>query len=301
MILFNRFLVKALPAVPRAVVRHFSRRYIAGDAIADAVRVTRELNRQGCMVTLDVLGENVTNLAEAQQSADEYFRALDVIAREKLDSNISIKLTQFGLKLDFEVCLADARKLVARAKELGNFVRIDMEDSTCTTDTIRLYDLLRQEFSNVGVAIQARLRRSLTDVRSLVHNAQPTNFRLCKGIYAEPRAIAYTTPELINKNFTLLLGEMLRDKAYVGIATHDEQLVWEALRLLDALQLPQSAYEFQMLLGVDEELRDIILSGGHRLRVYVPFGRHWHAYAMRRLKENPQIAGYIVKNIFGMS
>lgn len=301
MSLFNRLIVKTLPAVPKPVVRRFSSRYIAGDAIDDAVQVARELNRQGCMVTLDVLGEHVTNPEEARLATDEYLQALEVITQEKLDSNISIKLTQFGLKLDFDLCLANVKKLVQRAKELGNFVRIDMEDTTCTTDTICIYDILRQEFSNVGVAIQAYLRRSLTDVRSLMQNGRLTNFRLCKGIYVEPRELAYKVPDLVNKNFTLLLSEMLRHQAYVGIATHDEQLVWEALRLIDELSLPKSAYEFQMLLGVDEQLRDIILTGGHRLRIYVPFGKDWYAYSVRRLKENPQMAGYIVKNIFGMS
>jgi proline dehydrogenase len=290
--------VKTLPAVPKPVVRRFSSRYIAGDTLDDAIRVTCELNRKGCMVTLDVLGEHVTRRDEAEVAMREYLQALEAIAREKLDSNISIKLTQFGLKLDFDFCLQNVTKLVRRARELKNFVRIDMEDTSCTTDTLRVYELLRKEFNNVGVVVQAYLRRTLTDVRELLKNGAPVNFRICKGIYIEPRELAFKDPELINNNFTLVLSEMLRHQAYVGIATHDERLVWEAIRLIDELKLPKTAYEFQMLLGVDEQLRDIILAAGHRLRIYVPFGKQWYAYSVRRLKENPQIAGHVIKNMF---
>jgi proline dehydrogenase len=228
----------------------------------------------------------------------DYLQALEEIARERLDSNISVKLTQFGLKLDFAFCLEKVRALVQRARELKNFVRIDMEDTSCTTDTLRIYDALRREFDNVGIVVQAYLRRTLNDVRELMKNGTPTNFRLCKGIYIEPRELAYRDDDLVNNNFTLVLREILRRHAYVGIATHDERLVWEAMRLIDELMVPKTAYEFQMLLGVDEQLRDIILAAGHRLRIYVPFGKQWYAYSVRRLKENPQIAGHVIKNMF---
>lgn len=296
--LINGLVAKTLPVVPKPLVRRVSSRYIAGESIDDALRVARALNQQGCMVTLDVLGEHVTKREEADQALRNYLQALETIAREKVDSNISIKLTQFGLKLDFDFCLGNVRRLVQRAIELGNFVRIDMEDTTCTADTLRFYEMLRQEFSNVGVVVQAYLRRTLADTRQLMQNGAPANFRLCKGIYIEPRELAFRDPELVRRNFTLVLGEMLRHNAYVGIATHDERLVWDALHLVDELQLPKSAYEFQMLLGVDEQLRDIILANGHRLRIYVPFGKHWYAYSVRRLKENPEIAGHVLKNMF---
>lgn len=296
--LLNTLIVKTLPAVPKPVVRRFSSRYIAGDSLDDAVRVARELNKKGCMVTMDVLGEHLTRREDAENATEQYLQALDAIAKEKLDSNISVKLTQFGLKLDFEFCRKNVTRLVERAKELKNFVRIDMEDTSCTTDTLRMYDLLRREFSNVGVVVQAYLRRTLTDTRDLMKNGATANFRICKGIYIEPRELAYKDPSLINENFTLVLDEMLRQKSYVGIATHDERLVWEAMRLIDELKVPKKSYEFQMLLGVDEQLRDIILAAGHRLRIYVPFGQQWYAYSVRRLKENPQIAGHVIKNMF---
>jgi len=296
--ILNTLIVKTLPAVPKPVVRRFSSRYIAGDSLDDAVRVARELNKKGCMVTMDVLGEHLRTREDAELATEQYLLALDTIAHEKLDSNVSIKLTQFGLKLDFEFCKKNVARLVRRAKELNNFVRIDMEDTSCTTDTLRMYDLLRNEFNNVGVVVQAYLRRTLTDVRGLMKNGALTNIRLCKGIYIEPRELAFKDPNLINKNFTMVLAEMLRQKAYVGIATHDERVVWDAMRLVDELKAPKTSYEFQMLLGVDEQLRDIILAAGHRLRIYVPFGEQWYAYSVRRLKENPQIAGHVIKNMF---
>ncbi len=296
----NRLVVATLPLVPKPLVRRFSSRYIAGDKIEDAVRTVRALNQRGMMATLDVLGEFITLREEAKATADEYVLALETIAREKLDSNISIKLTAFGLKLDFNFCLDNVKRVVARAQELGNFVRIDMEDSSCTSDTLRIYDLLRREFHNVGTVIQAYMRRAILDIRQLMTNGTPTNLRLCKGIYVEPRSIAFKNRELINKNFTFLLTELLRRGAYVGIATHDERLVWDGVRLVDELKLPKNTYEFQMLLGVDEELRNFIVNSGHRLRVYVPYGKQWYAYSVRRLQENPEIAGYVVQNFLGL-
>jgi proline dehydrogenase len=175
-------------------------------------------------------------------------------------------------------------------------VRIDMEDAQCTSRTIEIYRRLRADFPrHVGLVLQARLRRTSADVADLTR--EPTNFRICKGIYVEPRTVAFTDREIIRRNFTRVLEQMLEAGAYVGIATHDELLVWEALDLIARRGLTPDRYEFQMLLGVDEELRDILLRAGHRLRVYVPFGEQWYAYSVRRLRENPQIAGYAFKAI----
>lgn len=265
--------------------------------MADMLATVRQLNKQGMMATVDVLGEFIHHKEEALQAAQEYKDILEALAREKLDANISVKLTQMGLLLDPKLCHDIMVDLVQTAAKYGNFVRIDMEDTGCTSETIALYLELHKQFSNVGIVVQAYLRRTLQDVREIIVTGAG-HFRLCKGIYVEPRKLAFQDHRLINKNFTLILDEMLKQNAYVGIATHNEELVWEAMRLLDQYKLDKNVYEFQMLLGVDAELRSIILDAGHRLRVYVPFGKHWYAYSLRRLKENPSIARHILKNLF---
>lgn len=300
MSIIDKLVVWTIPFVPKLLVGRISARYIAGETLDDAVRVVRELNEMGCSATLDVLGEFITNREEAERAVQEYIRALDRIHLEKLDANVSIKLTMLGLKLDVEFCKENVRRLIERAKGLGNFVRIDMEDHTCTTDTLHIYNQLRKEFDNVGFVIQAYMRRSLKDIREQMHNHKKINVRLCKGIYVEPREIAYKDRDIVNHNYSYLLEELLKNGSYVGIATHDEKLVWQAYRLIDQLKLSQDKYEFQMLLGVDEQLRRLILQDGHKLRVYVPYGRQWYAYSTRRLKENPKIAGYVIKNLFGL-
>jgi proline dehydrogenase len=294
---FNRVLVTTIPLVPKPIVGFFSRRYIAGVRLEDAVRVVRELNREGMMATLDVLGEEVGSREEARTAEETYRQVLRVIQSEKLDANVSVKLTQMGLKLDPKFCREMFREVVREARERGNFVRIDMEDSACTDETLAIYSELRREFDNIGIVLQAYMRRTLSDAEALMQNGH-ANFRLCKGIYVEPRLIAYKEKELINRNFTMVLERMLRSGAYVGIATHDERLVWEGMRLVRELGLSKDRYEFQMLLGVDSELRRIILAAGHRLRIYVPFGEKWYRYSMRRLRENPQVARYVFENIF---
>ncbi len=292
----NNLIAGALPFVPKPIVQYFSRRYIAGEALEDAVRAVRELNQQGALATIDVLGEHVDDPAQAEEAVQAYESVLEAIEAEKLQSNISIKPTQLGLQIDYGLCRANIHRIVAKAASLGNFVRIDMEDSTCTSNTIRLYRELRREFDNVGLVLQAYLRRSVKDVEDLM-DLSP-NVRVCKGIYVEPREIAYKDGEIINKNFTLLTEVLLRNGAYVGIATHDERLVWEGYRLVRELGLKRDQYEFQMLLGVDPQLRRIIIRDGHKMRVYVPFGKEWYAYSLRRLRENPQIAGYVLRALF---
>lgn len=294
----DRAIALALPAVPKSVVGYFSRRYIAGTSADDAFRVVEALRAEGAMATLDILGEFISSPEEVGANAEAYVSLLEKIHRENLpETNISVKLTSLGLMLDRDLCLEKMREIVGTAARLNNFVRIDMEDSPCTDATLAVYRTLRDEHpAHVGVVLQSRLRRTLADVDALTES--PTNFRLCKGIYLEPREIAFTDPEIIRSNFTLTLARMFDRGAYVGIATHDERLVWEALRLVREFGLGRNQYEFQMLLGVDEMLRRILLKNRHRLRVYVPYGEQWHAYSMRRLRENPQIAGYILKALF---
>ena len=298
MALLDRAVVRLLPAVPKPVVRRISDRYIAGETAADACRVVKQLNEEGRMATIDVLGEEIANREQALEIVRAYHDVFEAIEREQLDSNVSVKLTGLGLKLGYEVCKQNLETVVRHAAESGNFVRVDMEDSTCTTDTLRMYRELRQEgLDNVGIVLQAYLRRTIRDIRELA--PLKPNVRLCKGIYIEPPLIAYRDFEVVRKNFVFCHRELLRAGCYVGIATHDQWLIEQGLWLVDELGLGREEYEFQMLLGVRPLAGDKLVRDGHRLRVYVPFGRHWYAYSMRRLQENPKIAGYIASDTFG--
>ncbi len=300
MSLFDKLVVWTIPIVPKFLVRRIASRYIAGTTLSDAVEVIKNLQEQGCCATLDVLGEHITKKEQAEYAVQEYLQALDKIEREKLDCNISIKLTMLGLKLDLDFCLENSRRLVQRAKEFDNFVRIDMEDSSCTTDTLQIHSQLKKDFDNVGFVIQAYMRRSLPDIREQMNSNSKINVRVCKGIYIEPRDIAYKDKEIVNSNYSMLLQELLENGNYAGIATHDEKLVWSAYKTIDDLKLSKDKFEFQMLLGVDEQLRRLILKDGYKLRVYVPYGKQWYEYSIRRLQENPKIAGYVIKNFFGL-
>jgi proline dehydrogenase len=292
--LLDKAIVRMLPAVPRPVVRRLSERYIAGATVDDAVRVVRRLNARGKMATVDVLGEDVTSADEARAIAGQYHDVLARIDDERLDSNISVKLTGLGLELDTELCKENLEAVVADAAARGNFVRIDMEDSSTTDDTLRIYRELRLEgHENLGVVLQAYLRRTLQDVDGL------DNVRLCKGIYIEPPEIAYREFEAVRANFVRCLAALVDRGAYVGIATHDEFLVEEALRLVHERNLDRDRYEFQMLLGVREDRADQLVREGHRVRIYVPYGQQWYQYSIRRLQENPKIAGYIAADTVG--
>lgn len=297
MIWFNNFIAAILPYVPKPIVGIFSRQYIAGEDLDDAVREVKDLMSQGICATLDLLGEEVKVKEDALRALDLYKQILRVIDEEKLDSNISVKLTHMGLKLDKEFCYNNVKTLVEEAKKFNNFVRIDMEDSSCSDDTIDIYLRLRKEYSNIGTVLQSYMRRTVDDVNTLIpHKA---NLRLCKGAYYwEKRDVVYKDGEIVNDSYRYTMEKLLSNRCYVGIATHDEKLVWEGLKLVDKLKLDKDKYEFQMLLGVDLELRRIIVNDGHRLRVYVPFGKEWFAYSIRRLKENPKMVNYIMKNTF---
>ena len=292
MALLDRAIVRVLPAVPRPVVRRLSSRYIAGAALADACRVVRSLNERGRLATIDVLGEEVTRREQARELVTAYMDVFETIRQQELGSNVSVKLTGLGLKLDRDFCRDNLARIVRCAAERDNFVRIDMEDSSTTSDTLAVYGELReQSLDNVGIVLQAYLKRTLADIAALAP-LRP-NVRVCKGIYVEPPEIAYQEYATVRLSFVEAVAALLDAGAYVAIATHDEWVIAEALALVEERGLAPSEYEFQMLLGVREELGDELVREGHRLRIYVPFGRQWYEYSLRRLQENPKIAGYI--------
>ncbi len=300
--MFNKLIAFLLPYMPKGLIWVFSKRYVAGETPDDAIKASKELNAQGIKVTIDILGEFIKTLDEAERNKNENIRLIDHVQKNGVDGNFSLKPTMFGMLIDKEVCYKHIREIVRKASEYNNFVRIDMEDSQCVDREIELFRKLKQEFpKNVGLVFQAYMKRTLRDVESLNDlnsPCNPVNYRLCKGIYVEPKEIAYKKYDEINEHFLEDLEYMFANKIYPGIATHDKVLVEGAYKLIEKYNVPKNMYEFQMLYGVTPELRKSIVDKGHTMRVYVPFGKQWFGYCTRRIKENPKMASQIIKAIF---
>jgi proline dehydrogenase len=300
--MFNKFIAAILPYFPKKFIWIFSRAYISGETINDAMRVSKDLNSKSIKVTLDVLGEFIKTLDEAENNKKEYLNLIDVSYKNKIDGNFSVKPTSFGLLIDKEICYNYIREIVVKAASYNGFIRIDMEDSPCTDDEITLFRRLKAEFpENVGLVLQAYLKRTLNDLeqmKDLNRSDIPVSYRLCKGIYVEPEAISYKKYEEINQHYLEDLEFIFKNKMYVGIATHDKPLIEGAYNLIKKYNVPKDMYEFQMLYGVTPKLRESIVNEGHNMRVYVPFGKQWFGYSTRRLKENPKMATHIIKAIF---
>jgi proline dehydrogenase len=295
--LLDRLIATTIGWIPRPLVWKVARRYVAGITLDDAITAIRHLNAQGCRATVDLLGEFVEDLEEADRRADTCIEILETIRETGVDCNLSVKLTSFGLLIDLDRAYRNLRRVVERARELGNFVRLDMEDSPCTDATLSLFRRLRDDgLENAGLVLQAYLKRTLDDVAAL--SPLRPSYRLCKGIYVEPPEIAYKDPDRIRQNFMDTLEAMLSSGSYVGIATHDPKLVEASRELIRSEGLATDRYEFQMLLGVAEPLRRDLVEDGHRLRVYVPYGRDWYGYCVRRLKENPAIGRAVFLSLF---
>ncbi len=297
MSLLNRAIAGTLPLLPKALVRPFARPYIAGETVAQLVRETEALNRQGYLVAISQLGEFVTDRAEAEEATAVYRQVLDELHARQLSAYIHVKVTQLGLMIDRDFCRDQIRSLLDHAtRRGGTFLRMDMEDSPQIDATLGLYRELRPVSPNFGVVLQARMRRSLADARELAE--VQANVRVCKGVYLEPHEIAYTDPQIIRDHYVALLRILVSAGCYVGIATHDEWLVFQASRIIDELGLPPERYEFQMLHGVRPRLREIVKRSGHRVRIGVPFGPEWMPYSLRRLRKNPEIARHVLRAVF---
>jgi proline dehydrogenase len=300
--MFNKFIAAILPYFPKKFIWIFSRAYISGETIDDAMRVSKELNSKNIKVTLDVLGEFIKTLEEAEENKKEYLNLIDVSFKNHINGNFSVKPTSFGLLIDKEVCYTHIREIVAKAASLKSFIRIDMEDSPTTDDEIALFRRLKAEFpANVGLVLQAYLKRTYNDLEQMMDLNSPeipVNYRLCKGIYVEHESIAYKKYEDINQHYLEDLEYIFKNKIYVGIATHDKPLIEGAYRLIKKYNVPKNMYEFQMLYGVTPKLRESVVNEGHNMRVYVPFGKQWFGYSTRRLKENPKMASHIIKAVF---
>jgi proline dehydrogenase len=293
----DKAIANSVPVIPRPIVKKISSRYIAGDTLEEAVSTIRDLNNEGCVATIDLLGESTESKADAATTLKDYKKVVDALDEHDLNSGISVKLTGLGLTLNEELCRANLEEIIEYTAARDRFVRVDMEDSPYTEKTLQIVHDMHERHGNTGAVLQAYMRRSIEDVQNII--ASGFSVRLCKGIYDEPRSIAYKDFDTVRQNYIFLLDELLKGGVYVGIATHDEFLIWHALRLIHQLEIPENRYEFQMLLGVDEQLRSILVGAGHKLRVYVPFGEDWYEYSTRRLKENPKIAGYVTKDVIG--
>lgn len=300
--MFNKVIAAILPYFPKKFIWIFSRSYISGETIDDAMRVSKDLNAKQIKVTLDVLGEFIKTLDEAEVNKKEYLHLIDVAFKTGIDGNFSLKPTSFGLLLDKQICYNHVREIVAKAASYKGFIRIDMEDSPCTDLEIELFRKIKIEFpESVGLVFQAYLKRTMDDIKGMLDlnsDAFPLSFRLCKGIYVEPEAIAYKKYEEINTHFLEDLEFLFSNKIHVGIATHDKPLIEAVYKLIEKYKVPKHMYEFQMLYGVTPRLRESIVNDGHTMRVYIPFGKQWFGYSTRRLKENPKMASHIIKAIF---
>jgi proline dehydrogenase len=300
--MLNKLISDILPFMPKKLVWVFSKRYIAGETIEEGLLASKLLNEKNLDVTVDLLGEFITTLEEAKRNKDEYVEIIERFTSENIKGNFSLKPTMFGLLIDKEICYNYIREIVELAAQKKSFVRIDMEDSQCVDMEVEIFRRLRHEFpKNVGLVLQAYLRRTKSDLEALIDlnsASNPINFRLCKGIYVEPENIAFKNYEEIRQNYLEDLRYMFENNMYPGIATHDKYLVEESIKMIRELNVPKGNYEFQMLYGVTPELRQTIVDGGHRMRVYVPFGKQWFNYSTRRLKENPKMAQHIIKALF---
>jgi proline dehydrogenase len=295
MIWFNNLIALLLPFVPKALVGLVAKTYIAGETLEAAVEKTRELNQDQIQVTLDLLGEDPETKEECSLAVGVYQDILQAIDTKGLGAGISLKPSHMGLKLDPGFCFENIRTLAQKAAEKDIFLRIDMEEDALRPATLDLFYSLEKEFSNVGIVVQAYLRCGIEDANAMVDIK--ANIRLCKGAYYwEDIKTVYKDPAIVNNSYAYLLEKYLKAGCFVGIATHDDALVFQSLRLIDQLDIPKDRYEFQMLYGVTEELRSILVDSGHPVRVYVPFGKEWFAYSARRLKENPKMVGYIISN-----
>lgn len=300
--MLNKLIANILPYMPKKLVWIFSKRYIAGETLEEGLLASKLLNEKNIEVTVDILGEFINTLEEAEENRDQYMEVIERFTRENVKGNFSVKPTMFGLLIDKEECYKYLREIVQLAAQKDSFVRIDMEDSQCVDMELDIFRRLRTEFpKHVGLVLQAYLRRTESDLEALNDlnsEANPISFRLCKGIYVEPENIAFKGYSEVREHFLSDLRYMFENKMYVGIATHDKFLVEQSLKMIEELNIPKNMYEFQMLYGVTPDLRQSIVNKGHLMRVYVPYGKQWFGYSTRRLKENPKMAQHIIKALF---
>ena len=296
--ILDRLIATTLPIVPRGIVRWVAGQYIAGETEQDALRQVSGLNQIGAQATLDLLGEEIEDPEKSRGIAERYKALIRAIAESRLDTGVSIKLSALGLRQHPDLARDLTREVVAAARDVERFVRLDMEDASTTDATLEVYRQLRNDgLDNVGVVLQSCLRRTFADVKALA--PMKVDVRVVKGIYVEPDLISWRHPQVIRDNYLRMVGHLFKHGCKVAAATHDEQLVYGVKALMDEFGVAPEETEYQMLLGVTEKLRDVLIANGYRMRIYVPFGELWYQYSVRRLKENPAVAGHVTKQLIG--
>ena len=295
--MINNILASSVSVMPKWFIKLFSKSYIAGHRPKEVIDIVKNLNSQGFSATIDILGEHINSQDKTNSVTMEYIQIYNDIAKNSVDSNISVKPTHIGLDISMDLALENFKILINKASESSNFLRIDMENSKNTDSTFKIYNDLFKIYPKVGVVLQAYLKRSIADIEKLA--GPGFNARICKGIYKENKNIAYQDPEDISKNFLAMAKAMLAKNSYACYATHDLQLIDDLILLTKEMDADPSKFEFQVLYGVPMKGKlKKLLKSGYKVRVYVPYGPDWYDYSIRRLKENPNIAGYVIKNLF---
>tara|TARA_Y100001970_G_scaffold185591_1_gene225710 strand:+ start:869 stop:1771 length:903 start_codon:yes stop_codon:yes gene_type:complete len=296
MILLNKIIILVLPLMPKFIVKIFSNKYVAGINYNQALLAVQNLNKDNQFTTIDILGEHTSNKEEAIKVTSEYIELSNMINIQKLKCNLSIKPSHIGSDINYDFVFNNFKQILKKASETNNFVRIDMESSKLTDLTIKLYNDLSGISNNVGIVFQAYLHRTEEDLNKL---RKGSNIRLCKGIYKESEEIAFQKNKEINNNYLRLLKLALKKDIYVGIATHDKELIKASIKLINEMKINNNMFEFQYLYGVPmQDMIKIYHENNFKVRAYVPFGKEWYEYSIRRIKENPKIASYVIKNIF---
>tara|TARA_A100001388_G_scaffold2064_1_gene1532 strand:+ start:1957 stop:2853 length:897 start_codon:yes stop_codon:yes gene_type:complete len=294
--ILNKLIILTIPILPKFFVKIFANKYVAGIKTSEAINVVKKLNQKNLTCTLDILGEHTKSKHESNAIANKYVDIFEKLEQNKLDCNISVKPSHIGSDVDNKVLKNNIKKLIDAAKKNNNFLRIDMEDSNLTELSINIYKENFKKKSYLGIVLQAYLKRTESDIENLDSSS---NIRLCKGIYNEDKSISFKKPIDINKNFLNLLDKALEKNIYVGIATHDEKLIKSCLEIIELKKINKKNIEFQMLYGVPmDNVIKKLMAQNFKIRIYVPYGKNWYDYSIRRIKENPNISKYIIKNLF---
>ena len=296
--ILNQVILQIISRLPKKIVFIFAGKYVAGEKINTLIKATSEINKKGFDATIDILGEHVKDKNITTEITEQYSNIYEHIQKNNLKSNISLKPSHIGLDISYDHCFTNLLKVAKIAKKNKNFLRIDMEDSKNTSNTIKLLNEAHKQYDNIGTVFQAYLIRTIDDIKKL--NYKNVNYRLCKGIYNESSEIAIKDKNAINENYIKILKEGFKRNHYIGIATHDIQLLESVYDLIKKYNIKKNQFEFQVLYGVPMHgwLKKH-LNNGYKVRVYIPFGPDWYDYSIRRLKENPNIIWYVLKNIFG--